>query len=271
MLITTSPQTTSNRSNQAPHILPISHPTPRLPPLAPHSLPTRPQSILTLPRSVKPRSLKLARLPRIGIISVQERLLRVNLLAAARVARASAPRPRWLLARRGTGLSWQCDVAPPARQSGRWDVVAVWAGAGLEQDGGRAQGDVGVNAEVYHQRDEAVGSEDGVVGAEPAVVGHCDPATIDEREYKSACARMHAKKNNSRCMYIPQHHHDHEERRGGEISARQGVLDVGVVFFASERCHADQTRHAHGDETDGGKRVAGHNARGDEEGESWDH
>jgi hypothetical protein len=55
-------------------------------------------------------------------------------------------------------------------------VVAVWTRAGLEEDRGRAQGDVGVDAEVEEQGDEAVGAEDGVAGAEPVGVGHCYPA-----------------------------------------------------------------------------------------------
>lgn len=55
-------------------------------------------------------------------------------------------------------------------------MVAVWAGCALEEAGGRAQGEVSVDAEVEHQGDEAVGAEDGVAGAEPVVVGHCDPA-----------------------------------------------------------------------------------------------
>lgn len=33
-----------------------------------------------------------------------------------------------------------------------------------------------MDAEVDHQWDKAVGSEDGIAGAEPVVVGHVDPA-----------------------------------------------------------------------------------------------
>lgn len=102
--------------------------------------------------------------------------MRVNLLAAARVARTSTLRPRWLLAGRWARVGWQCDTALPARQSRRWDVVTVWAGCTLEEAGGGAQGEVGVDAEVDHQWDKAVGSEDGIAGAEPVVVGHVDPA-----------------------------------------------------------------------------------------------
>lgn len=119
-------------SDQAPHILPIDQPFPRRSSLTPQSLLALPQSLLTLPGSIKPRSLEFARLPRIGIISVQERLMRVNLLAAARVPGASTLRPRWLLAGRCARVGWQCDTALPARQSGRRDVVAVWAGCALE-------------------------------------------------------------------------------------------------------------------------------------------
>jgi len=67
-------------------------------------------------------------------------------------------------------------------------VVAVWAGRALEEAGGRAQGEVSVDAEVEHQGDEAVGAEDGVAGAEPVVVGHCDPAAILSR-CQSFCVR----------------------------------------------------------------------------------
>lgn len=151
-------------------------------------------------------------------------------------------------------------------------MVAVWAGPGLEEDCGRAQGDVGVDAEVDHQRDEAVGAEDGVAGAEPVVVGHCDPTVGSRKKMQvSRCTDACEKEQQLLSGYIPQHHHNHKERRSGEISARQGVLDVRVVFLAAECCHADQARHAHGNETDCGKRVPGHDARGDEEGESWDH
>jgi len=153
-------------------------------------------------------------------------------------------------------------------------VVAVWTGTGLEEDRGRAQGDVGVDAEVEEEGDEAVGAEDGVAGAEPVVVGHCDPAAKRKEEKKSA----YVLNNTTRCSIrlqlprnLPKHHHNHKERRRGEISARQGVLDVGVFFLAAERRHADQARHAHGEETQSRKRVAGQYARGDEEAESREH
>lgn len=49
------------------------------------------------------------------------------------------------------------------------------------------------------------------------------------------------------------------------------MLDIGVFFLAAERCQADQERHSHGNEADGGQGVVGHDARSDEEGESWYH
>jgi hypothetical protein len=70
---------------------------------------------------------------------------------------------------------------------------------------------------------------------------------------------------------LPEHHHNHKERRRSKISARKRVFDVRVLFLAAERRHADQARHAHGEETESRKRVAGQNARGDEEAESWEH
>jgi hypothetical protein len=73
-------------------------------------------------------------------------------------------------------------------------VVAVWTRAGLEEDRGRAQGDVGVDAEVEEQGDEAVGAEDGVAGAEPVGVGHCYPAAKRGKEKESAYA------SNTKCV-----------------------------------------------------------------------
>lgn len=55
-------------------------------------------------------------------------------------------------------------------------MVAVGAGPGLEERGGRAQGDVGVDGEVEHGRDEAVGAEHCVAGADVVVAGDLDPA-----------------------------------------------------------------------------------------------
>ena len=86
--------------------------------------------------------------------------LHVDLLAAARVAGTTGLSLCWvLLVGRwtwATRTGWQRDVALPAWQSGGRDVVAVWARAGLEEDCWRAEGKVGVDAEVYHGRDEAV-------------------------------------------------------------------------------------------------------------------
>lgn len=208
--------------------------------------------------------------------------MRINLLAAARVARASTLCPRAvLLARRGAGqgvgVGWQGDVAlPAARDGGLRDVVAVWTGGALEEGCGRAQGDVGVDGEVEHERDEAVGAEDGVAGAEPVVGGHCYPAVGLRKSQLSLCGTaldvwVDCFDCRDDISHVPEHHHDHQKRRRGEISARQGVLDVRVFFLAAERRHADQARHAHWEETQGRKGIAGHNARGDEEGESRDH
>jgi len=139
-------------------------------------------------------------------------------------------------------------------------VVAVWTGTGLEEDRGRAQGDVGVDAEVEEEGDEAVGAEDGVAGAEPVGVGHCYPAVIQRKRDKSALFHSRERKRQHRSIHVPEHHHNHKERRRSEISARQGVFNVGVFFLAAERRHADQARHAHGKETESRKRVAGQNA-----------
>jgi hypothetical protein len=38
---------------------------------------------------------------------------------------------------------------------------------------------------------------------------------------------------------LPEHHHNHKERRRSEISARKRVLDVRVLFLAAESRHAD--------------------------------
>lgn len=128
-----------------------------------------------------------------------------------------------------------------------------------------------MDGEVYHERDEAVGAEDGVAGAKPGVGGHCYPAVDSGKKIRVSFLFYGMRWSDSWLVNVPEHHHDHQKRRRGEISARQGVLDVGVFFFAAERRHADQTRHAHGEETQGRKGIAGHNARGDEEGESRDH
>jgi hypothetical protein len=116
----------SGHSNQAPCILPINQSLRRLPRLTP-------QGLTTLTRSVEPRSLELTGLPRIIAIGVRERR-RVDLFAAARVARATGLSLWWVLVGRWTRAGWQCDAAVPARQSGLWDVVAVWARARLEED-----------------------------------------------------------------------------------------------------------------------------------------
>ena len=66
-------------------------------------------------------------------VRVHERL-RVNFLAAARVARPSIRSVCWMLVGCWACLwaGWECDVTLPAWQSGRRDVVAVGTGPGLE-------------------------------------------------------------------------------------------------------------------------------------------
>lgn len=48
----------------------------------------------------------------------------------------------------GRRVGGQGDVALPAGEDGGGSVVAVWAGAGLEEGGGGAEGEVGVDAAV---------------------------------------------------------------------------------------------------------------------------
>jgi hypothetical protein len=127
--------------------LPLNHPLPDL----------TPQRLRTLPRRIKPTSLELARLARLRIrinipITIRMHKRRVDLFAAAGVAWSASVdvslRLGWRMVDIGRSVDGESDVAlttSPARQSGGRDVVAVWAGAGLEEDRGVAEGEVGVD------------------------------------------------------------------------------------------------------------------------------